>query len=913
MSSKTESMVQKGKRSHYSAPPSEWTTQQCQLFFSIMKQYLQKYNGDEALSRADMCLDRVFRQWARQNGRKHKHRRGYLQQVRVFLRSTVSAEEVRSSSVEQLTGTHCKALQKHLETLPDAAYDTVCNDISASKDNNKEDGLLNAMKNGRKKWNDVRTKALDSLNLATEKRDFAKMKEARDALDRAEQMCLFYGHAAARTKNDVEFRRSSEKLLREEEATFCEPSAQPVEPETGAQPVMLEPGMQLVMLEPGVQPVEPEPSVQTIKEEAEKEKEVVVNVSGPFVAFLHADESLVPAEQYVITALRQYVDPRNPFLHCFAPGVERMAFIEAASLISDSPILATIAALSSGKSTRLFREKLHTMVGDMTCRLKESPFLIVRGINDRRGQVIREQKIGAYNNVCRSAVDNNVLRGIGRAFTAAEHQSPENVITLFCAEPGCFHIAYYDANPQFVTKKKLAHEFAIAVRLHKPHITLTHTVLAPGFYLLDQTIYMPGIDRGRAVAVRSHMLQSSLAAAASASSSSKHSGLRNTNNTGAQQHHQRQQQPAYFTVEYNAERVESLVSQGRWQDAHDLIPEKIFHAGNATLFLAASANDFETLGFIVVGSAGRCMLYAPSISSEPPPLEQQERQQKRSAYRLVDNDTYTQTLYAPAADGHDDALYIDALCGVTSTKTRPARGVGYCLMAHALAYFARSQPTGVLMRIRNGTPPINSAMDASVAFYYYSHFGMQCVSSNVARDVGFLALAEHYKGQKAVSKRQLKQDNMYAHVRNILTTLQQQQQQQQEKQHQQQGEKEEDGEEDYGSENLIEIDSLCGKKPNTSLTYGFVHTLYPFDEKTLSNVLYRQYPHVSELYERITTHMTMLNGGVPLNAARIAEKAEGEAAKQKKPWSITDDSLYELEPAIAAGDENVSESFGGFA
>mgnify|MGYP000455746712 CR=1 FL=1 len=821
------------QKSHYSAPPHEWVLQQCRLFLQIAKQYKEKYAEEEALARADVCIDRVFCQWSNKE-EQHKHRRGFLQELRAFLRQHISMEEITAEedNIDFLAQKYSAMLDYHFNSLLEIAITSVYADVGVDENVSPSLELVAKMENARQEWNKKRIDVKQAFTSAVKNRDYAKMHTCKTAQDLAEKMFSYYGHAIVRIKKDISKKESSDATVVVEETPAIENR-----PET------------------------------IVEKTALKE--------GPFVTFLKSDSTLAVAAEHLANVLRQYVDPANPTLHQFAPSVEKMAFVEASSLVPQSPILSTIALLSGVNSNagKLANEKapLHSLIGQWTSKLKESPFLIAKGINDRRGQIIREQKVGQFNNVCRSAVDANVLRGIGRTFSSAEFHSPENVFMLFCAEPGCFHIDFYHTNADFINPKAKSgkYEFAIEVRLKKPHITLSNTVLAPGYYLLDQTIYMPGIDRGRAVAVASQLLHSAAPSSLS----------------GKKKQHQNQL-PAYMTAEYDGQQVEELVEQGRWEDAQTLLlPTKILHAGNASLFLAASTTDFETLGFIIVGNAGRCMINCVNISNPQSTCS--------SAYKMIDKELYTKSVFSPATDGHDSMLYVDALCGVTNTKTKTTRGIGFCLMAHALAYSARLQPSGILMRVRNGAPPLNSTIDASIAFYYYSHFGMQCVSSNVARDVGFIALAEHYKGRKTVSKRTLKEDNLYAHVRNILSALQD-------------GSNATSAGEEQGSDE-IDIDLICGKKENT-LPASFIATLYKHDEKSLSNVLYRQYPHISEIYDRVVAHLCVLNGGSLPTLTTVANNNSNVNALEKKTWNFSDDHQFENGSAMHEGD--ASESVG---
>src|SRR5690606_33880213 len=133
----------------------------------------------------------------------------------------------------------------------------------------------------------------------------------------------------------------------------------------------------------------------------------------------HADEALAPSERSVMKELEQYVDANNPLLHRFAAFVEQVAFVDAAAKsAAQSALLALVHSLSSKRPNRLQRVRsgdMHNIVNEFTTKLADTSFVMVRGINDARGQVVREQNLGDFNNVCRLSVDCDVLRGFGRA------------------------------------------------------------------------------------------------------------------------------------------------------------------------------------------------------------------------------------------------------------------------------------------------------------------------------------------------------------------------------------------------------------------------------------------------------------------------------------------------------------------
>lgn len=834
-------------QSHYKPPPEDWTQQQCRLYLCILQKYLNAYDGAEAISRADACLDRVFRQWARKQGKGHKHRRGYLNQIRSFLRANVDVKAVKAAvNIDTIVDQYATHVCEHLAALPEIAEDAVYEQLDSAGTDAVDtvEELLQVIQNVRADWHQRRTTAQKSLRCATEARDFDVMKKSREQLDQAEQMCLYYGHVATRTERDVAYRHQRERMLTLEEATFG------VDGDGNGNGKAHEKEMT-------VERMEKDQEANT-KEEGAEEEEACLSIpeGGPFVTFLHADRALAPAEQYVMRTLAQYVDPSNPILHTFASSVEQIAFVESAARVPNSPILAVINDLNTGRPGRLQRVQrgMGALVSTLTSRLSDVPFIMLRGINDACGQIVREQNMGTFNNVCRSSIDADVLCGIGRPFTSEECETPENVRLLFCAEPGCFRIARYEKNPE-----RAAFDSAdrVVVRLHRPHITMSHTVLAPGCYVLDRTIYMPGIERGRAIGVRSHQLY--------------------------------EHQPMYATAEYNATQVEALVKAGQWQKAQELKPVRILHAGNTTLFLAATVSNREPLGFALAGSAGRCLIDVPSVHHRS--QEQEEEQYRRCAYVEEDHDTYTQTVYKPQE--HHDALYIDSLCGCTNIKARP-RGVGYFLMAHTLAYHALAHPTGVMMRVRHGGSPVHSAIDASVAFYYYTHFGMQCATRDVARDVGFDALRQMYDVRETITKRELKQDGAYVHVRNVLSSV-------------------------YASDGIdapISLDLITGRTKGTA-PYHFVHSPYTTSSRNARNLMYRPYPHVSELYDRIYAHYAMLNGGC---ASSESDGDSDGASLPNRSWTALDAEYSFAEQQRQRHHQHqqkgtldsVSQSFGGW-
>lgn len=998
-----------------SLPPREWIETQCLLYVTVLQQYVQTYvDREEATARAEECLDNVFNKH-RRTERDHPHRRAFLKQMRAFMRSSLNAGDIdclrgtgcdsndNQRTAKQLVDRHLPALLHHLETMTHTAQQVVYNDAGCSDLDAKRQSNVRVLDRMRESWHRKRSEARVSLQSATEARDFAAMNECRSLVDKAEQMCLYYGRVTKRLSYNNNDQKSREAAFTLDEAAF-EHRKDAVKEEC-----KMEQKQQNLVAENESPLVE-----QTAAAAA------APAVSGPFLTFLHnastpsttcannADkERILEAERTVADALQRFVGDSLQ-AHNYAGAVELAAFLEA--VVTDNadskplpPMLRVIGSLSrlahayQTAYTGLLRgsrvadvqakllatlpvddsmekalcpnaaidlrslaspshvgveqphwrtreqcwlrgavprvdcdsEQVQELIETMTANLP-TPFQIVRGINDPRARQLREQafcgpRLPQWNDVCSSDARHRdavlgVLAGTGRQLTREELAEEKSIRRLFLAEPGCFQIlAYHRDSKEPIDQKSVQH--AAIVRVARPHVTLTHAVLAPGTYIVGKTIYMPGIEKGIAVAVRSHVLEDVPAHRLSRGG-------------------ERAQKPLYETHVYDAAQVEHILTlnPSHWSDVYALTPTATLHAGNATLFMAAFATSASTdvarddtarlqpLGYVVAGNAGRCLTRLST-----------EQVEQSSGYTVRDCKFYTQTVYTASLEL--DALYIHSLCGsnaggsgggavahanrAVQRAIRP-RGVGYFLMAQALAYHARAQPSGVLMNVRSSDTVAlgERTVDASVAFYYYRHFDLRFVAQSadmVAQVCGLKSIESHYlKSKEVVTKRQLKQDGVYAHLCNIVSCLQ---------------------ERKTSEHSPISVRELCGSTPETEC-YRFLHDFVPrlstssaapLVALNANGLMFRTYPHMVEVRMRLLQHFDKLCAGngtaerrkndVALLQSEISDNAPRAAAAG---WQVLEDDVSCRSPVLCILDdetniaadaqdaESISESLGAW-
>lgn len=339
----------------------------------------------------------------------------------------------------------------------------------------------------------------------------------------------------------------------------------------------------------------------------------------------------------------------------------------------------------------------------------------------------------------------NEARGVGgrRWDRSQEYEmdDADEISRLFLAFPGCFLYKRFPVDTRLRNAPLypgVERNRAVFVSVDKPTlIERTNEVLPAGYYRLDRTIFLTLQDtNGRTIAVRSD----------------------------------------YREADGRLRYAERHYSEPNFADP-DAAPARIYHAGNASLFMALQRDsDRHLLGFWLgcmaknanigqpeyaiqynsrVGKLPDCRVRCAGAAVERIVIDEVPRRMLYSRgrtlppHRVVRLVLSTDSRYGDAKYGEiRNGLLVDFFCAAqpgprcppslphAAADFEPVAGVGLFLFFYALVYYSKYSPASLNLYVRRwSTRDASSSQifaESTIAHYYNKHFGLQFVPTKSA-------------------------------------------------------------------------------------------------------------------------------------------------------------------------------------